>query len=328
MWRAALIWGMFTTLPQLNAPIFLLLSSPTPNHAASAPVATAQPMPSRSQGLAGALSSAMGLRELVQQVQAHIQACRIDQARQVLAEAAPRFPRAVALQDLAVLLHPAWQALQVGHRVQLRVPTQADAPFVARCFQDDAFMALFHPTAPRQRSAEAIGRALAAASTGMPRFKAQHWVVERITPSASAGSLPAVQATTEPIGLISVVDLVLTHRRAEMLIGMPHTAHRGVGLATEAALLALDVCFNQVGLNKLTTLVLANNPHSQRSTLALGFEQEGLRKAHFREPGTGEFIDCFENGLTQADFWQNTRLARLSQRLLGRDVATLTAAVA
>lgn len=229
----------------------------------------------------------------------------------------PNTPADRLVSDWAVVLEPQWQHTQVGKRVQLRLPTENDAPFVVRCFQDDGFMAQFHPTAPRQRSEAVIRKALAHSSTSLPRFKAQHWLVERL-PHGDGNA--ATVCAAEPIGLISVVDLIVAHRRAELLVGMPDAAHRGVGLATEATLLALDVCFNQVGLNKLTSLVLTNNPHSQRSTLAFGFEQKGCRKAHFRLPGSDEYVDCFENGLTASAFCSSTRLAKLSQRLLGRNI--------
>lgn len=65
---------------------------------------------------------------------------------------------------------------------------------------------------------------------------------------------------------------------------------------------------------------MANNPHSQRSTLALGFEQEGLSQAPFRLSDSEALMDCFENGLTVLAFRASPRLARLSQRLLGRNI--------
>lgn len=221
------------------------------------------------------------------------------------------------LSDWALLLSPRWQHTHIGKRVHLRQPTENDAPFMVRCFQDDGFMAQFHPNAPKQRSEVVIRKTLARSALSLPHFKAQHWLVERLPRD---GETPVDAA--EPIGLISVVDLIVAHRRAELLVGILDANHRGVGLATEATLLALDICFNQVGLNKLTTLVLANNPYSQRSTLALGFEQEGYRKAHFRQPASDEYVDCFENGLTAGTFRKNHRLARLSSRLLGRNIVT------
>lgn len=175
-------------------------------------------------------------------------------------------------------------------------------------------MAQFHPTVPRLRTEAVIRKTLARSDISLPKTKAQHWLIERLPHDGS------VVGRGEPVGLISVVDLVVAHRRAELLVGLPEANHRGAGLATEATLLVLDVCFNHVGLNKLTSMVLANNPHSQRSTLALGFEQEGYRKAHLRLPGRNAFIDCFENGLTVCSFRNNQRLSRISERLLGRDI--------
>lgn len=254
-----------------------------------------------------------------QSIQAAITEGDFLKAREIHAWATRNAPSSATttrrLSDWAVMLSPHWQQTHTGLRVRLRQPNEGDASFMMGCFQDDEFMAQFHPTAPRQRSEAAIRKALTHLSSSLPRFKAQHWLVERLPDDATS-----LCNLTESIGLVSVVDLIVTHRRAELLVGLPAHSHRGTGLATEATLLALEVCFNLVGLNKLTSLVLADNLHSQRSTLALGFEQEGYRKAHFRLPTSDKYVDCFENGLTVTAFRGNLRLPRLSQRLLGRNI--------
>ena len=284
-----------------------------------------------------------------QQIQALLQTGDVAGARQVLAQARAHYGAPGALRDWALLLNTHWQCTRIGRRVQLRQPTESDAAFLLECMGDDGFMSLFHPTAARQRSAGVMAQVLAQSMASMPRFKAQHWLIERlpvmpVRPGAVAnsgqaapvgarglgnrgGSLTGASAVNgacglaQPLGLLSVVDLVSAHERAELLVGIKDPEHRGVGLSTEATLLALDVCFNHIGLQKLTSMVLATNPHSQRSTLGLGFVTEGYRQAHFRVPQTGEFVDCHDNGMTVSAFRQSTRLAKLSMRLLGRNIA-------
>jgi len=110
---------------------------------------------------------------------------------------------------------------------------------------------------------------------------------------------------------------------AEMLRGLAqHEENRTSGCVPgqKTTLRATGICFNDAGLNKLTSHVMINNPHSQRSTLALGFEQEGLRQAHFHLSDKEALMDSFENGLTVSAFRASPRLARLSQRLLGRNI--------
>lgn len=63
----------------------------------------------------------------------------------------------------------------------------------------------------------------------------------------------------------------------------------------------------------------ALNDSAQRNPLELGFKQEGFRPQHLCAAGSG-YLGVFENGLTAADFRANQRLAKLSQRLLARDV--------
>lgn len=260
------------------------------------------------------------LTACIRQIQTLLQAGDAANARHALAEARKQYGASWALRELALLLTPHWQCTRVGRRVQLRQPNEHDTPFLLACMGDDGFMSQFHPTAPRQRSADAMTRALAQSKLSMPKFKAQHWLIERLPPFAGAPAADGEHGSTQPLGLLSVVDLVTAHERAELLVGIKDPRNRGVGLATEATLLALDVCFNHIGLQKLTSMVLATNPLSQRSTQALGFVAEGYRKAHFRLPQTDEFVDCHDNGLTVSAFRQSARLARLSMRLLGRNI--------
>jgi hypothetical protein len=66
--------------------------------------------------------------------------------------------------------------------------------------------------------------------------------------------------------------------------------------------------------------VIANNHHSQRSTESIEFVPEGLRRQHLRDPKSRLWLDCYENGLVENNFRQNGVIARLSQRLLGRNI--------
>lgn len=127
------------------------------------------------------------------------------------------------------------------------------------------------------------------------------------------------QGESDPIGLANLADIDLHHRRAELLIGIPAGQKRARGAGLEATLLAVGFAFNRARLNKLTSLVYEGNEPAQRNALELGFKQEGFRPQHLRVAG-GDYLGVFENGMTVADFRANRRLARLSRRLLGRDV--------
>jgi diamine N-acetyltransferase len=126
--------------------------------------------------------------------------------------------------------------------------------------------------------------------------------------------------SSQPAGIANLADINLAHRRAEFLIGLPDPEDRTRGIALEATLLILDYVFNRIKLNKLTTNVYAGNFFSQKNTLALGFTQESFLREHLVDPVHGNFLDVYGNGMTARDFRSNSRISKLSSRLLGRDI--------
>jgi RimJ/RimL family protein N-acetyltransferase len=177
----------------------------------------------------------------------------------------------------------------------------------------------FHRSAPRHRKEESVRAALKASEHSVVQSRSAHWLIESKSDPASSGS------EWQPIGLASLAEIMLGHKRAELLVGIYDQKDRGNGAAIIATLLLFDLSFNQVGLHKLTSIVHADNELSQRTTLSLGFLQEGLRKQHLYDPYTKTWLDCFDNGLTEDDFRNNSRLARLSMRLLQRNITAVEA---
>jgi RimJ/RimL family protein N-acetyltransferase len=231
-----------------------------------------------------------------------------------------KFPGHSGLLDLAFLLAPQWRGDTVCQRYRLRATTEADFPFFQACFSDDGFMNQFHPVTPRQRNADALKRSLTKMPFPVAQIRAVHRVIEATNSVVPEFHHPYCKETPALCGLISLVEIDVSNRRAELLVGVPAVQDRGHGIALTACLLMFDFAFNQIGLNKLTTAIIGHNEHSHRSTLALGFAEEGFRKQHVRVPQTGRWVDSRDYGLVNEDFRMNTRLARLSQRLLGRDI--------
>jgi hypothetical protein len=122
------------------------------------------------------------LTACIRQIQALLQVGDAAKARQALAQARKHHGASRALRELALLLNPQWQCTRIGRRVQLRQPNEHDTAFLLACMGNDGFLSQFHPTAPRQRSADAMAWALAHPMLSMPRFKAQHWLIERLPP--------------------------------------------------------------------------------------------------------------------------------------------------
>lgn len=129
-----------------------------------------------------------------------------------------------------------------------------------------------------------------------------------------------------PIGFAGLTALEPSQFRAEFLIGIFDPDEVKIGIGVEASLLVFDFAFNHQRLNKLVTYVYGSNPRAQASTLALGFRQEGHLKNHFYLREEAGFCDVFQNGMLQNEFRENSRLKRLSLRLLGKDVTKLAKA--
>ena len=208
-------------------------------------------------------------------------------------------------------LAPFWHQPILGQRLLLRPYAASDAAFIGRCFNDATFMAGYHRYLSTEASPAQLAARLRESEQSLPGQSGSiDWLICRQGRQGQAD---------QAIGLANLVDIASQHRRAEFLIGIP-AAVRSPGLALEAGLLVLDFAFNRAGLNKLTSMVYQDNPYSQQSTLAAGFRQEGYRPEHLWDAASQRFFGVYENGQTATDFRVNPRLAKLSRRLLGRDV--------
>lgn len=268
-------------------------------------------MNNSSKSFAGATSHNAPLGQQAQaQVRALLKQGKMDQARLLLRQARQLEGHDLDLDDLDFLLQPGWKLPISCPAAKLRLPTLGDALFFKHCFADAAFMHDFHRTARRYSDVSVIEGILSRqVKAEVHQSASVHWVM-----ASSA------EPNDRPIGLASLANIHAAHRRAEFLIGVPQGGAGLRSLALTGSLLALDFAFNRVGLNKLTTIVFADNPHSQKSTLSLGFEQEGFRRQHMRDRSSGRWLDCFDNGMTVQTFRSNQRLSTLSMRLLGRDI--------
>lgn len=122
-----------------------------------------------------------------------------------------------------------------------------------------------------------------------------------------------------PVGVVALADYSSLHRRAETLTGI-FKAYRHLGYGVEAKLLMLDMGFNHYGLHKVDAYTYAYNLEPQQGMLRLGFRSEGVRRDHLYSREEGEFIDLCAFGMMLEEFRDNAFLARLSRRLIGRDI--------
>jgi len=77
---------------------------------------------------------------------------------------------------------------------------------------------------------------------------------------------------------------------------------RGKGVGTEALVLALKYGFENLGLNKIYTLVTAENLSSIKSNLKAGLKKEGLHKKSIYKKG--KFVDEVFFSILANDFYK------------------------
>ena len=199
-----------------------------------------------------------------------------------------------------------------GKKISLFRRGGEHAEFVWECFQLDEFMDLYRLTENRQKTVEQIREQLIEEHKVFPnQLKRIEWIICR-----TDGDAP------EPIGLTAIADYQKHNQRGEFLIGIPEKHNQRPGIGLEASLLVMEFGFNQLHLHKLMSFVYGYNSASQHNTLELGFIQEGHLRDHLFYKDKG-FVDMYQNGMLDSDFRSNQRLARLSTRLLGRDITQL-----
>lgn len=222
------------------------------------------------------------------------------------------------LRDRLLIVDQRWNLPVAGNGIHLMKPVENDLEFFQRCYANDEFMGRFLPMGRKNRNAESMRAALRPDEFPVAHFRAAHWVIKKEVPAHQPQAASAINLRS--LGLASLVDIQIAHRRAELLVGIPNEEDRKRAEAVIATLLIFDFAFNQIGLHKLTSLVMSGNRHSQKSTESIGFVREGLRRQHLRDPKSRMWLDCFENGLVEDTFRESVVVARLSRRLLGRDI--------
>ena len=132
------------------------------------------------------------------------------------------------------------------------------------------------------------------------RTRSSHWVI--------TGPNQLAQ------GVLSLVDISDTHRRAELLVGVSQQAPQGTALS--AVLICFQLFFHELHYDKLLSFIYPDNVHSLKSTLALGFKQEGFLRQHLVDPSTGKRHDVIQTGLLKTEAFSD-RNKKLAKKLLG-----------
>lgn len=192
-----------------------------------------------------------------------------------------------------------WDIL-TGGNCRLTRRCGSDASFIHRLWQDIAFIQQFNRSAaniPQDQSV--LARILDSEYASLiSDLNSLHWVVR--------------DDKQAPWGILSLTNISLAHKRAEVLLGVADGAP--FGLATAAMYVLFGFFFRTMQFHKLYTLTFDDNPHSLKGVQHLGFSIEGRMRQHFRDPVSGHYIDMVQAGLL-ADEAFSTRNKRLMRRL-------------
>ena len=207
----------------------------------------------------------------------------------------------VRIDDSVIWQHqPLFWADHAGGDCMLTRRKGSDASFIRELFSDKDFGHRFHRGAVRIPHQQAdLERILASEYVSLVSdLNSLHWVVR--------------DKQRKPFGVLSLTNISLTHRRAEVLLGVPRGAP--FGLATAAMLLLFRFWFGVLKCQKLYTLTFDDNEHSLRGVLHLGFKVEGRLRRHFYDVSTQAFVDIVQAGLL-ADEAFSANNKRLMTRL-------------
>jgi RimJ/RimL family protein N-acetyltransferase len=210
-----------------------------------------------------------------------------------------------ALRTAAWAYSEAFTQPLAGRRVSLVRRSPADLTLVRAAWADRPFMARFHRMAPPLPAddttlAQVLGRE---AQATLLDAKNLHWTV--------------VRADGQRVGMVSMVEVQLRHRRAEFVVGVRDDTP---GLALEASLLALEFAFRVMRLHKVCSSVYGQNEYALRSTVHLGFKREGTLRDHLYDLATGQWVSLHLSALFKDDFLCAAN-QRLAQRLLKRPLS-------
>lgn len=109
-----------------------------------------------------------------------------------------------------------------------------------------------------------------------------------------------------PVGLTSLVDIDSVQGRGTIARYLAEETARGVGVGGFVEFKIADHAFDELGLRKLWSEVLAINQAALASHLSTGFQQEALLRAHVVKQGRP--IDVIGLGLLAED-WRARRLS-------------------
>lgn len=108
-----------------------------------------------------------------------------------------------------------------------------------------------------------------------------------------------------PAGLVGLLNIDATNRKAEFYITVGEKAYWGVGVASKASVEFIDFCFRTFFLNRLYLFTERGNLPARRLFEKTGFKKEGLLIEDLIH--MGRRVDRYVYGLLRKDFYHEER---------------------
>ncbi len=170
----------------------------------------------------------------------------------------------------------------------LRPMSMDDMPTIARWFEHLADLCLFDRGCAMPVNEATVSASWAEVLKGPEPAKAYWYALE-----SDAGDVVAI------IGLDNI-----NYIHGDAVIAIYVTGHlRQSGIGSRAMAMVIDMAFNQLRLNRLTSYLREDNLASQKLTQKVGFTQEGLiRQAWF---AAGKHFDIHSIGLLAKEWYEH-----------------------
>ena len=129
------------------------------------------------------------------------------------------------------------------------------------------------------------------------------WITSRpFDPTQEMNWVQTLTATGQPVGMLSLCDIDLVHKRAEpghFLIGEPD-AVKGMPVAFEAVSLLYKLAFDTLGLQRLWGPMASGNRQMLQFHKYMGWQEEGRLRRHYCL--NGKWHDAILIGLLEEDY--------------------------
>lgn len=193
-----------------------------------------------------------------------------------------------------------WYEIEAGI-CKLTRRNSGDTAFIQELWRNEDFMYSFHRHASvikktKEELEEILEREFIST---VVESKSLHWIVR--------------DKESKPWGILSLTEISLTHKRAEVMLGILPNSPKGLSIA--AMLIIFQFYFKGMKFNKLYAYIYDNNLHSLKSTLHLGFKEEGCLRKHVFDPKLNKYVDLIQTSILAEDAF-NPMAKRLMQRLL------------